>query len=54
MKVWYSENEFVEYNNNRNPEKFMVQPKELMEEKSKLETRLAEINEHLNSILRDK
>jgi hypothetical protein len=54
MKVWYSENDFVEYSNNREPDRFMVHPKELIEEKSKLETRLAEINEHLNCILQDK
>jgi hypothetical protein len=54
MKVWYSEDDCVEYSNNREPDRFMVHPKELSEEKSKLETRLAEINEHLNFILRDK
>lgn len=54
MKVWYSGDDCVEYSNNREPDRFMVHPKELIEEKSKLETRLAEINEHLNFILRDK
>lgn len=54
MKVWYSGDDCVEYSNNREPDRFMVNPKELIEEKSKLETRLAEINEHLNFILRDK
>jgi len=54
MKVWYSGDDCVEYSNNREPDRFMVHPKELIEEKSRLETRLAEINEHLNFILRDK
>ena len=54
MKVWYSGDDCVEYSNNREPDRFMVHPKVLIEEKSKLETRLAEINEHLNFILRDK
>jgi len=52
MKVWYSENDFVEYSNNREPDRFMVHPKELIEERSKLETRLAEINDHLECILK--
>ena len=54
MKVWYSEDDCVEYSNNREPDRFMVHPKVLIEEKSKLETRLAEINEHLNFVLRGK
>jgi len=51
MKVWYSEDDCVEYSNNREPDRFMVHPKELIEEKSQLETRLAEINDHLESIV---
>ena len=51
MKVWYSETEFVEYNNNRNPEKFMVHPQELKDEKAKLESRIAEINLSLDCII---
>ena len=51
MKVWYSENEFVEYNNNRNPEKFMVHPQDLKDEKAKLEIRIAEINLSLDCII---
>ena len=51
MKVWYSENEFVEYNNNRNPENFMVHPNELRGEMLKLESRIAEINLSLNCII---
>lgn len=52
MKVWYSENDFVEYSNNREPDRFMVHPKELIDEKSKLETRIAEINDRLKSIVK--
>ena len=54
MKVWYSENEFVEYSSNRDPEKFMVNPKLFNDEKLKLEKRIAEINRHLDFILDDK
>lgn len=54
MKVWYSENEFVEYNNNRDPEKFMIHPNELRDEKAKLESRIAEINLYLDCILTEK
>jgi hypothetical protein len=54
MKVWYSENEFVEYNNNRDPEKFMVHPNELRDEKLKLESRIAEINLSLDCIINEK
>jgi hypothetical protein len=51
MKVWYSENEFVEYSSNRDPEKFMVHPNELRDEKEKLEKRLDEIKKHLDKII---
>ena len=54
MKVWYSENEFVEYSSNRDPERFLVNPRVLNDEKLKLEIRIAEINEHLDFILDDK
>jgi len=54
MKVWYSENKFVEYNNNRDPEKFMVHPNELRDEKLKLESRIAEINLSLDCIITEK
>jgi hypothetical protein len=54
MKVWYSENEFVEYNNNRDPEKFMIHPDELRDEKAKLESRIAEINLSLDCIITEK
>jgi hypothetical protein len=54
MKVWYSENEFVEYSSNRDPERFLVNPRVLNDEKLKLEIRIAEINQHLDFILDDK
>ena len=51
MKVWYNENEFVEYSSNRDPEKFLVHPNKLRDEKEKLEKRLDEINKHLDKII---
>lgn len=51
MKVWYSENEFFEYSSNRDPEKFLVNPKKLIEEKDEIEKRLKYINDHLANII---
>lgn len=51
MKVWYSENEFVEYKSNIDPEKYFIHPNILIEEKNLLEKRLDEINKHLDQVM---
>ena len=51
MKVWYSENEFVEYNDNRNPDKFMIHPDILKNEIKVHENRISEIQNNLKHII---
>ena len=52
LKVWYNENECITYKSNLDPERFFVHPKVLEEEKTRLEKRLKEINDHLDMIVR--
>jgi hypothetical protein len=52
LKVWYDDKECITYKSNIDPERFFVHPKVLEEEKSRLEKRLQEINEHLKMIVK--
>jgi hypothetical protein len=52
LKVWYDDKECITYKSNLDPERFFVHPKELEEEKARLQKRLKEINEHLDMIVR--
>ena len=52
LKVWYDDKECITYKSNLDPERFFVHPKQLEEEKERLEKRLKEINSHLDMIVR--
>ncbi len=52
LKVWYNEKECITYKSNLDPDRFFVHPKELEEEKARLQKRLKEINEHLDMIVK--
>ena len=48
LKVWFSETESVVFKENQNPERFFVSIEELKKEKEQLESRLKEVNKHLD------
>ena len=50
LKVWFSETDSVVFKENQSPERFFVSIEELKKEKEQLESRLKEVNKHLDMV----